>query len=111
MEEAMSWRSATDCESCARKLAIRSLGRMNRAALIVAILAMLPVAATVRAADGPDDTAPSATDEFDKAMRAIYHRGQRDLTDGTRPLLIAGGGLTARHGRDDQDLSIHPSAL
>lgn len=94
MEEAMSWRSAAECEFSARRVAMRPFGYMKRAALIVAILAMLPVAATVRAADGPADTAPSATDEFDEAMRAIYHRGQRDLADGTRPLLIAGGGIT-----------------
>jgi hypothetical protein len=66
---------------------------MTRAALIVAILAM-PFAATVLAAGRPGDAAPSPTDAFDEAMRAIYHRGQRDLTDGTRPLLIVGRDLT-----------------
>jgi hypothetical protein len=73
---------------------MRSFGCMKQAVLIVAISAMLPLAATVRAADGPSDAARSATDEFDQAMRAIYHRGQRDLSDGTRPLLIVGGDLT-----------------
>ena len=73
---------------------MRFFERMKRAGWIVAGLAILPVAVTLRAANEPGHAARSATDAFDHAMRAIYHRGQRDLTDGTRPLLIHGGGLT-----------------
>jgi hypothetical protein len=73
---------------------MRTAGWIKRAVLISAVLALLPLAATVRAADGPGDAARSPTDAFDEAMRAIYHRGQRDLTDGTRPLLIVGGDLS-----------------
>jgi hypothetical protein len=94
MEEATSWRSAAECAFCARREAMQPFGYIKRAALIVAVLAMLPVAATAHAAGVPSDAAPSATNDFDKAMLTIYLRGQRDLTDGTRPLLIAGGGLT-----------------